>query len=170
MCIVLIGYMGSGKSTIAKQLALELNLTMLDLDDYITDKENDTIKNIFKSKGEVYFRKLENKALKEIITTQDKYVLALGGGTPCYGNNMDLISQHTTSIYLKASLQTLYDRLLNKKSQRPLLKNLNDDKLREFIAKHLFERASFYEKATYAIKIDSKSIEDIVKEISLNTQ
>ena len=170
MCIILIGYMGCGKSTIAKQLALELDLTMIDLDDYITDKENDTITNIFKSKGEIYFRKLENKVLKEILATQNKYVLAVGGGTPCYGNNMGLISQYTTSIYLKASIQTLYDRLILEKAQRPLLKNLNNNKLKEFIAKHLFERSSFYEKATYTIKIDSKSIDNIVNEINLNMQ
>lgn len=170
MCIVLIGYMGSGKSTIAKKLALKLNYIYLDLDEYISENENDTINNIFKNKGEVYFRKLESNTLKEILTTQNKYVLAVGGGTPCYGNNMDLISQHATSFYLKASIQTLYERLVREKSQRPLLKSLNNNSLKEFIAKHLFERATFYEKATYAIKIDTKGIEDIVKEISLNMQ
>lgn len=170
MKIILLGYMGCGKSTIANKLAMNLELKMIDLDDYISDKENLTIPNIFKSKGEIYFRKLENNYLKEIIKTQKNYVLALGGGTPCYANNIEIIASIKNSFYLKATLQTLRDRLSLEKSNRPLIKNLEDHQLSEFIAKHLFERNPYYEQASHTIKIDLKSIDEIVKEITANMQ
>tara|TARA_R110002073_G_scaffold72537_1_gene177337 strand:- start:331971 stop:332483 length:513 start_codon:yes stop_codon:yes gene_type:complete len=170
MEIILVGYMGSGKSTLAKQIAGQLQLKMIDLDDYIADKENDTINSIFKNKGEIYFRKIESQALDEIITNQKNYVLAVGGGTPCYANNSNLIKNVPHSFYLKGSIQTLYDRLVHKKHKRPLIKNLDDSKLLEFIAKHLFERNPYYEKVTHTIQIDSKSVEAVVAEIILNTQ
>ncbi len=168
MEVILLGYMGSGKSTIAKGLAKQLNLEMIDLDHYISDKEQDSISSIFKNKGEIYFRKLENKALKEILTTKKNYVLALGGGTPCYANNMEMIIEHGVSIYLKGSIQTLRSRLVLEKASRPLIKNLEDHQLVEFIAKHLFERNPFYEKATHTLKIDDKKSNEIIGQITSN--
>ncbi len=168
MEIILLGYMGSGKSTIARQLSQKLNLEMIDLDDYIATKEQNTISSIFKNKGEIYFRKLEIKALNEILTTKKNYVLALGGGTPCYANNMEAISAHGISIYLKGSIQTLRDRLILEKEHRPLIKDLEDHQLIEFIAKHLFERNPFYEKATHTLKIDEKDSQAIIDEITSN--
>lgn len=165
MNIVLVGYMGSGKSTIARNLAHRLDLQMIDLDDYISDNEQLSISEIFETKGEIYFRKLENKLLHKIITTEKNFVLAVGGGTPCYANNMDLINMHTSSYYLSGSLQTLNDRLIHEKYYRPLIKDLKDDQLLEFIAKHLFERRPYYEQALHRITIDSKSSDDIVAEI-----
>ena len=170
MEIILVGYMGSGKSTIAKQLAKHLRLKMIDLDDYIVDKEKDTINSIFKNKGEIYFRKIESQALDEIISSQKNYVLSVGGGTPCYADNSELIKSVPHSFYLKGSIQTLYDRLVHKKNERPLIKNLENSKLLEFIAKHLFERNPYYEKVTHTIQIDSKSMDAVVAEIILNTQ
>ena len=170
MELVLLGYMGCGKSTVARQLAKRLHLEMIDLDDYISDKEDLSIDEIFKNSGEIYFRKLENKALKEIITTKKNYVLALGGGTPCYANNIEIVKENTSSYYLKASIQTLSDRLLLEKSERPLIKDLENDQLLEFIAKHLFERRFFYEQASHTIAIDSKKVQEIVEEIIANMQ
>jgi len=170
MEIILLGYMGSGKSTIAKLLSKQLELEMIDLDDYISDKEQDNITNIFKNKGEIYFRKLENLALKEILNTKKDYVLSLGGGTPCYANNIDMIHSNGVSFYLKGSIQTLRERLVLEKEKRPLIKNLEDEKLIEFIAKHLFERNPFYEQATHTIQIDKKESAEIVNEITLNMQ
>lgn len=170
MEIILLGYMGCGKSTIARQLANRLHLEMIDLDDYMSDKEELNVSEIFKKKGEVYFRKLENEALKEIIATKKNYVLALGGGTPCYANNMEIIIENVVSYYLKGSIQTLYDRLLLEKSTRPLIKSLKDNQLLEFIAKHLFERRPFYEQASHTITIDSKNVDEIIEEITANMQ
>ncbi len=99
--ITLLGYMGSGKSTIAKIVASRLNLTALDLDEYIIEKEGCSIPDIFQKKGEIYFRKIENQYLKELLESDQSYVLALGGGTPCYANNMELILQESKSFYLR---------------------------------------------------------------------
>jgi shikimate kinase len=170
MEIILVGYMGSGKSTIAQKLSKVLDLKSIDLDDYIAEKEGISIPEIFKKKGEIYFRKLETKTLKEIFRSQKNYVLSVGGGTPCYDNNIELIIKYGVSFYLKASLQTLYKRLLKEKNSRPLIKNIDDQDLLEFIAKHLFERNRFYEKTTHTIKIDGKDVAEIVEEIILNTQ
>ena len=164
--IILLGYMGSGKSTIAEKLALSLNLPFIDLDQYIEQKQNITIKNLFESNREIQFRKLEHQYLKELLTNNDSFVLSLGGGTPCYANNhLMLQGDNIMSIYLKASIATLTDRLKHQKDSRPLLANQPDEELSEFIAKHLFERSYFYTHAKHTIAIDGKSVQTIANEI-----
>jgi len=165
MKVILLGYMASGKSTLVKYLAEKLEIEAIDLDDYIVEKEKDSIKNIFKNKGEIYFRIQENVYLKELIFSENSFVLSLGGGTPCYANNMTLLNALPNTFYLKANMNTLYDRLRMQKSERPLISELKDDKLKEFIAKHLFERAPFYELAKHKIIVENKSIEHIGNEI-----
>ena len=159
--------MASGKSTIAKKLAKELQMAFIDLDDYIVKKENLSIIEIFKTKGEIYFRKKENIYLEELMQNNEKFILALGGGTPCYGNNMEIINRNGISFYLKSSLQFINDRLTKTKNKktRPLIANLDSDKLKEFIAKHLFERASFYDEARHTIIIDNKTKKEIAEEL-----
>ncbi len=164
MKIILLGYMASGKSTISKMLAKKLQIDAIDLDDYIVEKERLSINDIFITKGEIYFRLQENKYLLELLENKNSFVLALGGGTPCYANNIDLIKKMSNSIYLKANLNTLFDRLRNEKENRPLISSLNDEKLKEFIAKHLFERAPFYEQASHIVSIDNKTITALVEE------
>jgi len=93
-------------------------------------------------------------------------VLSVGGGTPCYGNNMDKIKIYSKSVYLKASIKTIYNRLLNESEKRPIVAQLPKNKLEEFIAKHLFERTSFYEQATYTVDITYKDFNEIVLEIN----
>ncbi|MBU2928351.1 shikimate kinase [Winogradskyella psychrotolerans] len=168
MIIVLIGYMGSGKSTIGKELATILNCRFLDLDDYISDKEMTSIPNLFKSKGEIYFRKKETEYLKELINTSENLVLALGGGTPCYGQNMDLIIGNTDvrSFYLKLSIPLLAKRLFKAREKRPLISHLNSEaELLEFIGKHLFERTQYYSKAQYTINTDNKTQQETLEEL-----
>ena len=165
--IILLGYMGSGKSTIAQKLALSLNLPFIDLDQYIEQNENVSIKKLFESNKEIKFRKLEHQYLKELLANNDSFVLSLGGGTPCYANNHLLLQgDNITSVYLKASIETLTNRLKHEKDSRPLLANQPDDELSEFIAKHLFERSYFYTHAKHTIKVDGKSVETIVTEIA----
>lgn len=166
--IVLLGYMGSGKSALGKQLSIELSRPFIDLDDYIEKKENQTIAAIFKLKGELYFRKLERQCLEELLNKKNNAVIGLGGGTPCYFDNMDLIlnSKNVLSIYLKTSIQELTKRLFDQKERRPMIAHVNShETLMEFIGKHLFERARFYEKAALKIQTDKKSIVDLVPEI-----
>ena len=167
MTIILIGYMGSGKSTIARELAKSLHFKCLDLDAYIEKKEGLSIAELFKTKGEIYFRKIESQYLKNVLELENT-VISLGGGTPCYGTNMDLIksSSYSKSIYLKASLNTLVDRLNDEKSKRPLISHLkNKEEMTEFIGKHLFERSYFYNQANFTISVDDKSSEKISEEI-----
>jgi len=168
MIIVLIGYMASGKSTIGRVLADNVNYQFLDLDDYIEEKEKMTIVELFKTKGEIYFRKKESIYLKEIIETKDDIILSLGGGTPCYGENMRVLQKaaKVSSIYLKASIGALVDRLENETSKRPLVAHLKTkEELIEFIGKHLFERNHFYSLANQTMVTDSKSTTEVVKAI-----
>ena len=166
MQIVLLGYMASGKSSIGKRLAKSLNISFIDLDDYIIDKENQSIANIFSSKGEIYFRQIEHLYLKEILEKKKNVILSLGGGTPCYANNMELIkNSEAISIYLQGNVTTLAARLIKKKANRPLVSSLSDDQIPEFVAKHLFERRAFYELAEITFKIDQKKKKEVAKEI-----
>ena len=166
MHIILLGYMASGKSTIGKQLSKKLGIPFLDLDTYIYEKENKSVSEIFSQNGEIYFRKKEHEYLREVLENQQDFILSFGGGTPCYANNIELIlNKNSISIYLKASIQTLSNRLLKNKNLRPLVAFLEDDQVPEFIAKHLFERRFFYEQARKVVVIDQKSVSEIVDEI-----
>ena len=164
--VILLGYMGSGKSTIAKLLAKETQNQAFDLDAIIENEQKNTIKEIFKDKGEVYFRKLESDTLNNFLNQQDHFILSLGGGTPCYGNNMQMINQPNTQVfYLNASVNELFKRLVSEKANRPLIASLTDEELKEFIVKHLFERNVFYQQAQHIISVDGKSPEAIASEI-----
>lgn len=166
MKIVLLGYMASGKTIIANKLSGETGLVRVDLDEYIEEKEKQSIQEIFQNKGEIYFRLLENACLKEVLASNQNFILSVGGGTPCYANNMKLIIEYGESIYLNASINTIYSRLVSsEKNKRPLVKDILNDNLKEFIAKHLFERAVFYNKAKYKIDVNNKSIDKITQEI-----
>lgn len=165
MIITLLGYMGSGKSTIGQQLALILGYEFIDLDTYIEVKEGCTISEIFKNKGEIYFRKKEHGYLNDIISQNSNIVLSLGGGTPCYANNLQLLNtNNVVSYYLKLLPGSLVDRLFDEKEHRPLISYLNTkEALQEFIAIHLFERQSYYEQALHTLKTDNLSVKNIVE-------
>ena len=149
----------------ARALARALNSPFTDLDDYIIEQEKKSIKEIFETKGEVYFRIQESKYLKEILENQNDLVFALGGGTPSYSNNMELIKNEALSIYLKGSIETICRRLRSEKQQRPLIAALDEEQLTEFVAKHLFERRYFYEQANQTISIDDKSVDELLQEL-----
>ncbi len=166
MKIVLLGYMASGKSSIGKKLSKLLGIRFLDLDEYIIEKEGLSINDIFKIKGEIYFRLIESKYLKEVLLLNENFILALGGGTPCYGDNMNEINKSDAlSVYLQGNTSTMIERLIKKKAKRPLIASLDNDKIPEFVAKHLFERRPFYEKAKITIKIEGKKKKKIAQEI-----
>ncbi|MBL4745680.1 MAG: shikimate kinase [Flavobacteriaceae bacterium] len=165
MKLVLLGYMGCGKSTIGKAVAKELGLKFVDLDAYIESKEKASVATIFENKGEIYFRKIEATYLKELMKSAENSVISLGGGTPCYGDNMQVIQLNSSSFYLKAGISTLYERLKNEMHSRPLIQTIGLENLQEFIGKHLFERAFFYNRAQHILSIDEKSIAVIVEEI-----
>lgn len=162
MKISLIGYMGSGKSTVGRSLAKKLKLNFIDLDHKIEESENKKISEIFKEKGEIYFRKVENQILKKLLHSNESFILALGGGTPVFYNSMELINQFSESFYLKLNPTELKNRLIKEKTKRPLIAHLNDEDLEEFIAKHLFERNPFYSEAKNQINIKEKTIDEVV--------
>ncbi|MFM1807315.1 MAG: hypothetical protein RLZZ242_40 [Bacteroidota bacterium] len=168
MKIVLLGYMGSGKSTIGQALSDLLNLPFKDLDEEIARRVGMPVSKIFDQKGEVFFRKKEAAVLQELLDDSTHFILALGGGTPCYGSNMDLIEETpgVLSIYLKASVAELTSRLSNGQQERPLLYGRSESDLAEFIGKHLFERMPFYERADHSLAIASKTPKEIVNEIN----
>lgn len=162
--VILVGYMASGKSTVAKILAENRGLTALDLDILIEEREKMSIKNIFKTKGELYFRKVEHSIFKEILNSEGSFVLSTGGGTPCYAQNHLLLQKDgITSVYLQTALDVLYARLSVLKSERPLLNSIQNDELHEFIAKHLFERSYFYQHARHTMKTENHSPNEIAK-------
>lgn len=164
--VVLLGYMASGKSTVGKLLANKLQYDFMDLDEVISQREKMTIPEVFSEKGEIYFRRKETEVLHDVLTNDSKMVLALGGGTPCYGNNMQLIHQNTDiSIYLKLSIGALIQRISKEKQQRPLVADIPDTELPEFVGKHLFERSPFYSLAHYTLATDGKALGEVVAEI-----
>lgn len=164
--IILIGYMGSGKTTIAQYLAKKKNVDWVDLD-YLIEKETQiSIPLLFETKGEIYFRTREHQLFKQVLEQEGNLIISAGGGTPCYANNHLLLKgEQVISIYLKGSIDTLYSRLLTEKHKRPLLANLSEVALKEYIAKSLFERSYFYNQATFKLDIDQKSPETITNEI-----
>ncbi len=171
MIIVLVGYMASGKTSVGNALARVLNYRFKDLDHHIESVEKMTISELFSEKGEVYFRKLETAQLKILLKEENQLILALGGGTPCYGQNSELLqsNEKVVTIYLKASIDTLTARLASENQTRPLVAHLKkEDDLKEFIGKHLFERIPFYSKSDFTVETDDRSVDAIVHQILLN--
>jgi len=164
--VVLIGYMGSGKSIISAMLAQKTGIEFIELDEQIEKKCKMSIADIFASKGELYFRKLERELFLEFIQDSRKLIISTGGGTPCYYNNHELLQlDNVVSVYLKASIDTLTKRLNIDKETRPLISHLSTEELSEFIAKHLFDRNFYYNQAQFKVSVDNKSVKEIVEEI-----
>ncbi|GAK91277.1 shikimate kinase I [Nonlabens ulvanivorans] len=167
--LVFLGYMGgSGKSFVGQVISEIIGFKFIDLDSYIELKEEMNISEIFQKHGVIYFRKRENFYLKELIDADRNIILSLGGGTPCYYNNMELLLNKSfiKTFYLDAGIKTLVKRLWNDKKNRPVISGINDeDELLEFIGKHLFERRPFYQQANYKIAVDDKSPRQIANEI-----
>ena len=130
MKVVLLGYMASGKSAVGKLLAKDLKMQFIDLDSFIEEKENLTISELFNTKGEIYFRKKEGEYLQELLNLNENYIISLGGGTPCYGDNMEIIEKNSKSFYLNASINTIFNRLLGETSKRPLVATLGEENLK----------------------------------------
>lgn len=159
--------MASGKSAVGNNLSIDNGFKFIDLDSYIEKKEKLTIPKIFNQKGEIYFRTVEHNYLKSIIKKNDDFVMALGGGTPCYAGNMELIlsQKNTVVVYLKASVKTIISRVLLETKKRPLIADIPKNELKEYISKHLFERSFFYEQAHYKVSTNNKPIKKITSEI-----
>ncbi|PKA81953.1 shikimate kinase [Ulvibacter sp. MAR_2010_11] len=168
MKIVLFGYMGSGKSSVGKQLASTLNYNCIDLDSEIEKREDKTISEVFNEKGEIYFRNIEKEILQDLISSPEKLVIATGGGTPCYGDTTTFLSTqpNVITIYLQTSLEVLTTRLYSEKAHRPLIAHLQTEAvLKDFIRKHLFERSHYYTQATFTVNTGEAGVQEIVAKI-----
>ena len=160
--IILIGFMGSGKTTLAKKLAKKMSHSFYDLDHEIEVKEKLTISQIFEQKGESYFRESETTSLKTLLALEKPFVISVGGGTPCFGDNMELIKTSAISIYLNYNAGILTSRLINAKVKRPLIKNLNETELKEFITNKLSEREFFYKQSNFMLAGNNIKVEDLL--------
>ena len=151
--IILIGYMGSGKTTVGKALSKETGMMFYDLDWYIESRMRKTISQIFAEKGEEGFRQIEYNMLHEVAEFED-VIISCGGGTPCFFDNMDYLNQQGDVVYLKATPETLYKHLLMAKVERPLLKDKTPEELIAYITEHLKEREPFYGKARHILDVN----------------
>ena len=150
--VILIGYMGAGKTTVGKALAKQLGLQFYDLDWYIESRMHKTIPQIFAERGEEGFRLIERNMLHEVAEFED-VVLSCGGGTPCFFDNMDYMNGQGDVVYLKAEPEVLYKHLLMGKVERPLLKNKTPEELIAFIKEQLKIREKFYTQAKHTLDV-----------------
>jgi shikimate kinase len=150
--IILIGYMGAGKTTIGKALSKELGIIFYDLDWYIESRMRKTVPQIFAERGEEGFRKIEYNMLHEVAEFED-VIISCGGGTPCFFDNMDYLNQQGQVVYLKADPEVLYKHLQMARVERPLLKGKSHEELLAFIKEQLEKREPFYTKARYTLDV-----------------
>lgn len=150
--IILIGYMGSGKTTVGKALAKEIGLPFYDLDWYIESRMRKKVSQIFAERGEDGFRLIERNLLHEVAEFED-VIVSCGGGTPCFFDNMDYLNQQAQVVYLKADPDVLQKHLLMGKGDRPLLKGKSPEELLHFIKEQLEWREPYYQKARYTLDV-----------------
>lgn len=168
MKLFLVGYMGSGKSTLGRRLAEVMGLKHLDLDDYLEKSESRTIPEIFEGEGEAGFRGIERRCLQEIIDSQDEVVISTGGGTPCFYDNMQKMNEAGLTIYLRMDVKSLVFRLENSKQDRPLLRGKDLNEMDAYVRQHLEERKHYYEEAVISVDgmgLSDKRLEQLVEAI-----
>ena len=159
--IFLIGYMGSGKTTLAKKLASKLELPFIDTDDEIVKQIGMSITEYFQLHGEEKFRELERKQL--LKTAQQNAIVSTGGGSPCFFDNMQWMNENGISVYLQMSPKSLFDRLSQSKpNKRPILIGKTEEELFNFITEKLTEREPFYQQAHLIIDHINTPIDDLI--------
>ncbi|TKC04724.1 shikimate kinase [Pedobacter polaris] len=164
MKVFLIGFMGCGKSTKAKQLANRLNCPVIDLDAEIVAQEGKTIAEYFAENGETAFRELESQTLKT-FPYPETCVIATGGGLPCFFDNMEWMNAHGKTIYLQMTPPQLASRLHNRE-KRPLLKGMDDEQLLAFIEMKLTERDIYYNQAQIIVNAFDLDVEILEEKLN----
>ena len=165
MRIFLIGFMGSGKSHWGGLLSETLSLPFFDLDEQVTTHAGRSIVEMFTSKGEEYFRLQEKDVLHAITENHDSFVMACGGGSPCYFNNIEYMNLSGTTIWINTPVDTIFQRLINEKEKRPLIKELSDEQLKRFINKKFADRKIYYEQADITIDEEPVQLEKLIEKI-----
>ncbi|MBP1668115.1 MAG: shikimate kinase [Bacteroidetes bacterium] len=167
LCFVrlfIIGYKSSGKTTLGKQLAMELNLEFIDLDDFIEQQEGKTIPEVFLEAGEEEFRRRERKALRRVIR-KDDILVSTGGGVPCHLDNMTLMEKHGIIVYLKADDETLVSRLKTAAVNRPIVKGKSEEELRTYLAELRNRCERYYVRAHIIVDGNKTAIHDIMEQL-----
>ncbi|WP_299760401.1 shikimate kinase [uncultured Pontibacter sp.] len=168
MRIFLIGMMGSGKTTLGRQLAQRLGYTFIDLDEYLVQQQGQSVAEIFERQGQEFFRKLEREALEEVARKYEKAVISTGGGAPCFFNNIGFINQFGVSFYLKVPVDQLVHRLLAQgQAERPLLAGKNPAELNLYLTETLAHRKQFYERATHTLSGANATTETFLRLLNL---
>ena len=160
--IIIIGYMGAGKTTVGRALAAELGIEFYDLDRYIESRMRKTVKQLFDEVGEEGFRKIEHNMLHEVAEFEN-VVISCGGGTPCFFDNMAYMNQQGDTVYLKASPEILYKHLKMGKSVRPLLLNKTPEEVQVFITEQLANREPYYSRAKYTVNVNLMDNHDKIR-------
>lgn len=164
MKIYLIGYMASGKTNLGKEMAAVSGMPMVDMDDLFEEKYRLSITEFFEKYGEPVFRRLEHGILEDTFLMDD-VIIATGGGTPCFFDNMDLILQSGVSVYLKAPVEVLLSRLRGIRKKRPLLKEVSEEELEAFITGQIREREPYYLRAEYVVEGPDIDAGELLKKI-----
>ncbi|MBO9565409.1 MAG: shikimate kinase [Niastella sp.] len=167
MRIILIGFMGSGKTHWGTQVAHRLQLPFFDLDEEVVKAENGTsVTDIFATKGEEYFRQKEKDIMEQLVDANESMVLSCGGGTPCFFNNIEYMKKVGIVVWLNTHVDVILQRLLKEKAKRPLIKDIDDEGLRTFIIRKLNERRMYYEQADVILdKEDAISMNDFIQTV-----
>ena len=163
--VFLIGFMGCGKTHWGRQLAEAIGIPFFDLDEKLAEKEGKTITQIFDDEGEEYFRLLEKDALHLLTESHETFIMACGGGTPSFYNNIDYMNRQGTTVWINCSVECLHKRLVKERGNRPLLKELSDNDLRSYIIKKFGDRKIFYQQARLIIQEEEMSLQDLVDRI-----
>jgi shikimate kinase len=158
--VILVGFMGCGKSTLGKKLAARLNIPFIDSDTEIQEHFNKSIGEIFAEHGESQFRELETEYI-EALDLRDDFVLATGGGMPCFGNNMELLNEIGTTFYMERSAKELTHRLINAKKKRPLIEGMDEEELLSFVEDKLLIREEYYKKSIIVLSRDEQNPDSI---------
>ena len=163
MRVFLVGFMASGKSSVGKKLAKKVDLPFVDLDDYIEEKYNTTIRLLIYEKGMDVFREIEKNSLDELIHKYEDVLISTGGGTPCYFDNMSLMNSKGKTIYLEVDIPTLVDRLMHSKKDRPLIWGKTREDLTVYAKDLLSKRQPDYEKAQLTVKGKNLKLESLIE-------
>lgn len=161
--IILIGYMGAGKTTVGRALAKELDMPFYDLDWYIETRRHKAVAQIFAEQGEEAFRRIEYNMLHEVAEFEN-VVISCGGGTPCFFDNMDYMNAQGQVVYLKATTEVLMEHLKMARTERPLLKGKSPQELKAFIEEQLCARETYYSKARYTFDVSLMDNYEKIKE------
>lgn len=157
--------MGSGKTYWGRQVSEKLRIPFFDLDEQIESHEGKAINEIFAEKGEEYFRLLETDTLHILSESHESFVMATGGGTPCYFNNIEYMKKEGTTVWINTQVDVLFERLLKEKEKRPLIKDLDDAQLKSFIIKKFSDRKIYYEQADMIVDESEKNMEKILDKL-----